>query len=543
MTRIELGTAVDAINITPIDYSYIRTTEDGDIPVVSYLLGSHFNERLDGIITASSSGAIENDTITVSGGKLIISGDADAGNTLSTKSATHSTFMYFWPKTIIHGNAEIAISQVGEITPGVKYTHRMRTKFEDLSTGDKIYIDLDSGNSVTNTLPNLSIKEEVDDVETELASFTLPSPEISIDWQLKFLDEGVTKFYYKTNTGLPILLWKGDINANLAECKCLHELITNEASPTRSVKTDFIWIFYKSIYTGYDRPDLTSDAGNNYIFDQMGTETEADWQRVFSKDHQFVGDRIVDNGLIRIRFKSTPKIEFYGYSGTAWILLGSVLPETSVGILATSLTDVIFSSFNESDITIIAKFGILDYVMKMRKGMPYVRIILNSSQFTFSTTKQRFALSANTEDTNLLDYNMKNSDNTNRGNPLNLSSPETISIFTEDSDVDRGLNHIDDNWFAMYNLTNPDTICWIGSVFIPNSLEIEATNATSLKEIRFGWRNNNIIAIGMLQTNPLQVSNGVPKPFIPSVDDEYVKWRANAAIFDMDQSPFLKKRR
>lgn len=545
MTRIELGTGIGVSGYTPVDVSYNRVGRDGSIGVISYLIGTHFNERLDGVITASDTGLIENDSIISTGGKLEIAGDSDVGESTSIKTATHSTFMYMWPKTQIHGNAEIPVTQVGEITPGIAYTLKMRTQFEDLSTGDKLIIDLDAGNSVAGTLPILTFKEVTNSVETTLASFTLPTGETSIDWQLKFLDEGVTKFSYKTNTGLPILLWRGDLTADVAECKVLHELHTNEATPTRTVKIDFIWIFYKTIFTGYDVPIIDKQLGCVCIFDTNGTETESDWKQVFSKDHQFVGDRVIDNGIFRMRFKSSPAIQCFGWnSGTSsWNAIGDLIPQNKTGSLASTLLDVVIEKFNDSAIILIAKFGILDYRITFRKGMPYARILLNSTKLTWATTKEKFALSANTEGTNLKDYNQLSSDDANRGNPLNLAVPETISTFSDDSDVDRGLDHVDDNWFSVYNLTSTDVVGWIGSIFIPNSLEVEATDATTLKEIRFGWRQNNIVTIGMLESLPTQLFTGVPRMFHPGDDDDYVKWRANASVYDLDQSPFVRKRR
>ena len=74
MTRIEMGTGIGTTGFTPVDFTYVRTTKDGTIPVITYLVGSHFNERIDGIITASSTGLIENDTIVTTGGKLEIAG-------------------------------------------------------------------------------------------------------------------------------------------------------------------------------------------------------------------------------------------------------------------------------------------------------------------------------------------------------------------------------------------------------------------------------------------------------------------------------------
>lgn len=58
-SRIETGTGVGASGFTPVDFSYNRMTKDGPISIISYLVGSQFNERLDGVITSSSEGLME----------------------------------------------------------------------------------------------------------------------------------------------------------------------------------------------------------------------------------------------------------------------------------------------------------------------------------------------------------------------------------------------------------------------------------------------------------------------------------------------------
>ena len=55
MTRIELGTGVGASRFSPVDSSYSRVTKDGSMPIITYLLGTHYNEALDGILTATES--------------------------------------------------------------------------------------------------------------------------------------------------------------------------------------------------------------------------------------------------------------------------------------------------------------------------------------------------------------------------------------------------------------------------------------------------------------------------------------------------------
>jgi len=146
--------------------------------------------------------------------------------------------------------------------------------------------------------------------------------------------------------------------------------------------------------------------------------------------------------------------------------------------------------------------------------MPFARMKINSKEMTWASTKERFALSANTEATNLTKWNQAHSDDANRGNPLGTYQSATNPlVFTDDTNTDTGLQHIDDNWFAVYDLNADDMLGWIGSTFIPNALSVEATTTTALKEIKFGWRQHNIIAVGVLQSSPTDLFSGTPKPF------------------------------
>jgi len=546
MSRLEVGTGVGATRFNPTDFAYSRTTKEGDIPVITYLLGSHFNEAKDGLVTQSQSTNLENPSIVWTGGKMELAGDSSTSGTSENLIATHSTFTYFFPKTNFNGNAELQDEQVGEFTPNVKFIERMRTEFEDLGTGDKLTLDLDSGNSVAGTNAEFLVKETRGGVETTLATFVLPSGEKSIDWKVKYLDEGVTKVLYKTASGVPTVLFKGDLTAELTECKITQQLVTDIATPTKTVKTDFLWCFYPAIYSGYDTPPKDKDKAIVKIFDTMGTEVEANWQRVFAKDHFFDGDRVFENGLFRMRFKTTPEIECSGWNvaNVAWEVIGSIIPTNNTGAKGSVLHDVIIDSFNDSQVRLIAKFGIVDYIIYLKKAMPYARIRLQSKTVTFQTTKERFALSNTiTPDTNLTDYNQKNSDDTNKGNPLNLASPENISVFTEGTDTDRGLDFVNDNWFAFYNLSVDDMVGFIGTALIPKAIDLEATSSTVLKEARFTFKRESIICVGILEGDPTAASGGVPSVFNPGIDDTYVKWRANAGIFVWRQEPFMRKKR
>jgi hypothetical protein len=621
MTRIELGTGIGSENFTPTDFSYQRETSDGQIPIINYLIGSHFNENLDGLFTLSDTGSPTSSSIANTGGKLNIQLDPN-GDVLSTKRATHSTFSYLWPKTRINSNLELATEQVAEITPNVAYTQTARTVFEDLSNGDQIILELHSGNNGTGSGPAtnawFSISEKVNTVITELKRVDLPSGELSIDWQLRFIEEGVSKLFYKNNVADSILLWKGDFNADIAECKVFHEFESNDGT-NRTIKFDFLWILYKSIFVGFDISAANKVLGCVCVFDTDGTEVEADWNRVFSKDHEFVGDRVIQNGLIRLRIKDTPEMEVWGwqtFDTPAWVLLGSLIPKNNSNIKATNLVDVIIRKFNDSLVILDVNYGLVTHTYRLAKGMAYVRCNTRSKMFDFKTTKERFALSSDDETTNLLKYNQLHSDDAERGNPLRnytitnisvanpteittsvphdfttgnivrvqntnstpnadgnrvvtVTGPTTFTtplnvtgsgnagdidlwentiadnpaIFTFDQTANTGLGKVDDVWYAFYNPTADDVVGWIGSFLRPNALEVEATSITELKEARFGFDKEILIAIGQINSKPLTKTNGKPKMFFPGVEDEYVKWKANAAIFAFDQNPFMRKRR
>ncbi len=552
MTRVELGTGINASNFTPTDYSYSRTTKDGEMPIINYLIGSHYNENLDGLFTYSNTGSIENSSITNTGGKLNILGDAPVGETTATSRATHSTFSYLWPKTKIHSNLEVSVAQVAEKSPTVPYDLIARTVFEDISNGDQIIVELHAGNNGAGSGPAtnawLALKEKVKGSITTLeTAFLDTSAQTSVDWQLKFLEEGVSKFAYKTVTGEATVLWRGDFKADIAECKVFHELETNEASPTRTASFDFLWILYQSIFVGFDIPLETKELGGVRLWDTNGTETEADWVEVFSKDHRFVGDKVLENGIVRMRIKSTPELEIWGWktSGTpAWTRVGSYIPKNNAGIKATNLVDGVIKKFNQSVCVIELNFGLVTQIVRVSKGMSYFRMRSNSSSFNWVPyLKERFALSSDVPGTNLTKWSQEGSHLANRGNPLGTyQSATNPNVFTFNTNADTGLGHMDDIWTACYNNTTDDLVSWIGTSLKPNALEVEATSVSALKEIRYGFDSEILLAIGVLNSKPTTITSNKPKMFYPGAEDTYVKWKSNAAIYAFNQNPFVRKR-
>ena len=534
MAHLSLSPPVGAGQFTPLSESYARTTKDGDVPVINFLLGSQYNIKIDGEINITSTGNISNDTLKAVTGKLEIAGQSDG--TEIKKIGSFSSFMYFFPGVKILGHSEL---QDPTVASG---TERIRYEYEDLATGDMLRVDLTSGASNA----NLKLLEVVSGVETELASFTLTGSVEEIQWELDFLDGGVTKFYYKEASGVKTRIFNGDVNANIAECKVSCQLISNQTS-VKTVKSDYLFILYPNVFIGYDAPLVERLSGRVRVWDDMNEVSEADWFEVFSGDHKFIGLRIIENGMIRIKFKTTPSMEVFGWNtvSVAWQSIGDISPMSSAGDLATTLHNIVFEKFNNVHVKVIAKYGIVDHVIDIKRGWPCARIASNGKNIRVDTTKRRFALSVDNTSTEILNFNQKTSDDANRGNPLNLTVPDNPYIFVTGTDIDKGINRIDDNWYAWYNENSSnDMVGWLGVLKKPTALKISANSATELDYIQWGFDTDpTIFSIGILRGDSTALINGVPTPFHIGNIDQYIKWRANESIFGFDQKQLPRTKR
>jgi hypothetical protein len=69
--------------------------------------------------------------------------------------------------------------------------------------------------------------------------------------------------------------------------------------------------------------------GEVKVFDDMQSASESDWIRVYALDHNFVGDLVISNGLIRLAYGSdTTQIKLSVYSNSSWEEL-TFLPDWS----------------------------------------------------------------------------------------------------------------------------------------------------------------------------------------------------------------------
>lgn len=535
--HISISPTKGSTTFSPLSSAFNRSTKDGEIPVVNFLLGSHFNTKLGGETSTTSTGNITGDSVSITASKLSMIAESVDGTEVE-KILSFIPFMYFFPGVRIVSQVEVQDADVGS---GPIPVQRIRYEFEDLGTTDKIIIDLQGGDGNA----QLILSETVSGVNTVLSTTELTVAVKEVHWELDFLEDGVTKLFYKEPSGNKTRVFNGTLNAIIGEAKASVRLILDQQTP-KEVKTDVIWVFYPNVFVGYDIPNLADKTkGRIRIHDTNNSVTESDWTEVFASDHTFTGERVVENGIIRCHFKTDPKMEVFGWDGvSAWTSIGSLIAKSSQGDLATTLHDVIFSIFNDGQAKITVKYGIVDHIIDIKRGSPSVRVTTNSTQSRITTSHRRFALSVDNTTTDIQDFNQKNTDDVNRGNPLNLSPTNNPFIFTNDNNADTGLDRVDDNWYSWYNEDDAsDMVGFLGNISQPTALQISAISSTQLEHIDWTWDINGVFCVGVLISNSSASINGIPTPFSIGNVDEYVKWRSTEGIVGFDQRPFLRKKR
>ncbi len=536
MGHLSLSPPVEAGTFAPIGKSFDRVSKDGSIPIITYLIGSHYNAKFNGEMSISATGNITNDSVVSNSGKLEIAGESSDGTEIE-KLAAFNSFTFLYPGVKIAGHSEIEDDDVGS---GPVPVQRMEYVFEDLATADKLIVRLQGDDGEAHLL----LVEEVDGSETVLINQALTAGVKEVHWQLNYLDDGKTKFWYKEAAGSKTRIFNGDVSADLAECKCTAKLVLDQQA-TKTVKTDFILIFYPNVFITYDVSLTNRIKGRIKIFDDMNEASEADWEEVFAPDHEFTGERIIENGIVRLKIvtSGTVGVEVYGWNGSTYELTGKIIPIDDDGTDSAATNDVVIDIFNQEQCKFLVKYGLVEHKIDLHRGWTHARVFANSKKFKITTTKERFALSVDTPASQLQDFNQLKSDDTNRGNPLNLSPTNNPFTFTNDSDTDTGLLLLDDHWFAYYNLETNDVVGWVAITKRPTGLSVNATSSTELESITWTFDVDALVAVGVLDSQPNTKIADVPKPFHIGSTDEYVKWRADESIFSFNQRQFLTKKR
>jgi hypothetical protein len=89
----------------------------------------------------------------------------------------------------------------------------------------------------------------------------------------------------------------------------------------RVVISDGITVNIPDSGFSYRQPPADKGKGDAKVYDQMGTATESDWHRVYSNDHDYAGDMVIENGLIRLIIDEAANngLKLYHWTGSAYV--------------------------------------------------------------------------------------------------------------------------------------------------------------------------------------------------------------------------------
>ena len=135
------------------------------------------------------------------------------------------------------------------------------------------------------------------------------------NFEMEFFTNGKSKLYkhldYGTTDQSRSRVWIGDITAKVGECNVTIEN-SNSENVLRKVSSDYLFLKYNKIFTKFDRDAAERFIGKIAMFDTVteGIPVEDNWHEVRTRDYNFTGDRVIENGMIRIIIRSSnPVIE------------------------------------------------------------------------------------------------------------------------------------------------------------------------------------------------------------------------------------------
>ncbi len=426
MTRLTMAVAGDPLTFRPVTSSIVRTSKDGAIDVVIMLVGTDYNITMNGILQEDATGDIEPSTqdIDVNNGFLELKAEQKtAGITVANLIGTFSSFMYFYPATIVKGHLKLDETAHAIPVPELEAHYH----FKDLLSNDEIFFRL-----IRDEL-NLRFEfvEIVDAVENIIFTVNLSVAVDEYFFEFRFLKDGKSQLLriddYKTSTQTKVRVWIGDIKAKIGECN-VSAHIHNIEETIHTMSSDFLFIDYPLIFMKYDRTDTQRLLGRIRMYDDRNDPVEANWREIRSRDYKFEGNRIIENGMVRIIIKTVdPIIEIWGWNYEngvpSWELALTFIPDTDADIPSLKVQNLVFEYFSFEQLKCHVNFGTSIYSFIMSRGDPYITMLNTAKKnFKIQSAKDRFVGDFKDQHNG---YTLKNTDES--GNPDTLKATGTAT--------------------------------------------------------------------------------------------------------------------
>ena len=525
MARLSVGVPTGATNITPKGSTLNRPAQDGTQKIIQLLLGSNFKINLEGDYYEATTGSIVGGTVQVDtdDSRLKVTGAGAALGSYATQVFRFDDKVYMYPGTRLRVNQKMPTATPND-------TVRVSFKLIDDSTDDKLYMELQGEAAGSKQ----QLRQEIDGTQSHLYSGTFGAL-TEISWEYRHKDQGMSKLYLDDSLdGNYNKVWTGTVGADLRTCKAEFALETQD-NVSREVSSDFIFAFYPNFTADYDIDDDDKFKGDCKTFDTLGESNSDDWIQVYSPDHVFTGNRVIQNGHIRIIFNGID-IDVYAYADGAYTYTHRVRYRDKKNAVATSLFDVVFRRLTTSQIALTIKYNNGDAAVDLRRGNPYARLTM-AKYIEVNTSKSRMCIPGT------IQYYRQNKCH-DEGNPLVIgSNPYT---FTNDTNADTGIQLMDSRYIGLFDQAANDKAGFVSFLKRPTSMQVDATSSTDLGTITAGFALPASLGVGVLVANfnvDTSSNSRVDGISEDSANDTYFKYRADESQYSFRQKHSVKKRR
>ena len=163
------------------------------------------------------------------------------------------------------------------------------------------------------------LREFVAGAETIIYSEELAVGVDGIYFDFVFEKQGKSKLFtyedYAKITQVKTRKWIGNTIARIGECNvAFHN--HNEEETLHTVSSDVLFLQYPEIFLKFDRESTDRFIGQVKMYDDQNSLVEDDWNQVRSRDYKFIGNRVIENGRIRLLIHTVNliiKIEEWNY--------------------------------------------------------------------------------------------------------------------------------------------------------------------------------------------------------------------------------------
>ncbi len=320
----EIALPVGAKNIDPTLPVILRSSKDGNIPIARIFGGDKFvGDVLEGQWVKGDDGVIVGPhTAIISGGQLELTG----------KAAVAANTDYGW----VNGQVPFLILQNAYIdihleVPAVTPTNEIqvgfflrREKATDSPAADDDYL-LVHMRRTTAGLTRIYVAKYIDNSLTILYNVaTVTNAEGTFRIKFRPNDDKLDIYFHDGSGDIAessdeLTLLDDDLDLTFSLGYPSYMLYTEDTT-IRTTISEKVDVYYPNTGISYDQDITDLGKGDVKCYDTMGEASEALWKRVYSEDHDFTGDCVIENGLVRLFVDDGVDLglKFYYWTGSAW---------------------------------------------------------------------------------------------------------------------------------------------------------------------------------------------------------------------------------